>query len=753
MNTACGVARNLYGLTWALLLPSLAGAQVANDGQSAVFQARTVLADVVVSAQRRDERLQAVPISATVLTAAQLELQRVGKLHELQYAVPNLQMAQNRSSGTTATIAIRGQVELETTPTVDPAVGLYLGGVYIARTTGANLELIDVERVEVLRGPQGTLFGRNTTGGAINLVPREPSFELEGLLEANLGNYDLAEFTAVLNAPMAGDRMATRLVASHAGHDGYARNTLLGASLDDEVVDYVRAQVVLLPSDRSELLLSFDGSRSRTNGQLLTLLDVAPAADTLPAVFGNPADLLTNYLDPYSRQVAADRIGPASTSVWGTSGALTLEFSRFTLKSITAYRELELSASNVDQDATPYDLGVILHRGDTQHQFTQELQAYGSAQDGRLQWIGGIHYFNEQATYQQQLRLYVPVTGLWRTGMPAGDVHNDSLAAYGQLTYAITPQLRVTGGGRFNRDGRQLTSRNQTQIGDVVCNLHTDLRDETEPCQATLPERSFEYAPWMIAVDYEPTVGAMLYAKLSQGHRAGGYNIRGTNAVDLDTFEPEQVTSIELGAKVDLLDHRLRLNMALFRSAFEDIQLTQLEPGSAGPGSVIRYIENGGRARIEGGEVEVTALLGSLRLGFGYGATRPQFTELDEKVEGVTLDSRFPMVPDWSATVSADWVRAIGSWELDAHADYAWRDDVLFSFNADSAARQEAFGLLNAAIAVRPPHRNLELRLWARNLADQRYVERAFETEYFVTAAPGDPRTYGASLAYRFGEQ
>jgi iron complex outermembrane receptor protein len=510
----------------------------------------------------------------------------------------------------------------------------------------------------------------------------------------------------------------------------------------------------MLPFNRSEFLLSFDASRSRTNGQLLTLLDVAPAADTLPAVFGNPADRLTNYADPYSRQVAADRVGPASTSVWGSSGALTLEFSRLTLKSITAYRELELSASNVDQDATPYDLGVILHRGDTQHQFTQEFQAYGSAQDGRLQWIGGIHYFNEQATYQQQFRLYVPqMTPLWRTGIPAGDVHNDSLAAYGQLTYAITPQLRVTGGGRFNRDGRQLTSRNQLQFGDdVTCLLHTDLRDPAEPCQATLPERSFEYAPWMVAVDYEPASNAMLYAKLSRGHRAGGYNIRGTNAVDFDTFEPEQVTSIELGAKVDLLEQRLRLNIALFRSGFEDIQLTQSESAASGLGT-LRYIENGGRARIEGGEVEVTALLGSLRLGFGYGATRPQFTELDEKVEGVTLDSRFPMVPDWSATVSADWVRAIGSWELDAHADYAWRDDVLFSFNADSAARQESFGLLNAAIAVRPPHRDLELRLWARNLADQRYVERAFETEYFVTSAPGDPRTYGVSLAYRFGEQ
>jgi iron complex outermembrane receptor protein len=567
-----------------------------------------------------------------VLTTAQLELQQVGKLHELQYAVPNLVMAPNRSSGTTATIAMRGQVELETTPAVDPAVGLYLGGVYLARTTGANLELIDVERVEVLRGPQGTLFGRNTTGGAINLVPRAPSFEREGLLEANLGNYDLAEFTAVLNAPLVDDRLAARLVAAHAEHAGYGRNILLDASLDDEDVDYVRVQVRLVPSDRSEFLLSFDGSQIRTAGQALTLLDVAPAADTLPAVFGHATDRLTDYVDPFSRRIPADRVGPASTNVWGASGVLTVEFSRLTLKSITAYRQLELSASDVDQDATPYDLGVILFRGDTQHQFSQEFQIYDVVLEDRLEWIGGLHYFQEEATYQQHFRAYIPQSLRWDTGMPAGDVRNDSFAAYAQVSYEISPLLRVSGGARYVVDGRQLTSRNREAIaGEVTCRLDSALLDVPESCQATLPERAFDYVPWTIAVDYQPAGGAMFYAKMSRGYRAGGYNIRGSNFVDLDTFEPEQVTTSEIGVKLELLDLRLRFNAALFRSEFEDIQLTQREPAAPGLGG-IRYIENGGSARIEGGEVEITALLGPLRLGFGYGATRPQFTALDEKV-------------------------------------------------------------------------------------------------------------------------
>jgi iron complex outermembrane receptor protein len=734
-------------LTW-----SLTGILLATPivGFAQQIAPRAMLAEVVVTAQRREERLQVVPISASVLGAEQLKLRKVDELNDLQHSVPNLTLAQNRSSGTTTTIAMRGQVELETTPTVDPAVGLYLGGVYLARTTGANLELIDMERVEVLRGPQGTLFGRNTTGGAISLVPQAPRFEREWVLEAGVGNYDLAEFTAILNAPITEKRLAGRLVASHSEHDGYGRNSLLGRSLGDDDTDYLRAQLRLLPSDRSELLLSFDRSRIRTDGQLLTLFAVEPGADMIPAVLGNPTDRLSNYVDATARRIEADRVGPASTSVWGTSGTLTVEFSRFTLKSITGYRELEQSAFDVDQDATPYDLGVILFRGDRQRQASQELQAYGGARDERLRWIGGVHYFEEHAEYAQQFRAYRPQLPGWETGMPAGDVRNDSLAAYGELTYAMTPRLHLTGGARYNRDGRQLTSRNRQQIEDIErCSLNPPLRDEPGTCRATLPERRFSYVPWTFVVDFLPADNTMLYARLSRGHRAGGYNIRGRNAVEFNTFEPEQVTTIEIGSKSELLDNRLRLNLALFRSQFEDIQLTQRELTAPRlPG--FRFIENGGKARIEGGEVEFSAVLGPLLLGVNYGATRPRFTQLEERVEGVTLDSNFPMVPDWSASMTADWSRNAGSWMLDVHADYAWRDDVPFSYDPASVARQESYGLLNAMVSIRSPRGDLELRLWGRNLGDSRYVNRAFETMYFVSAVPGDPRTYGLTLAYRF---
>lgn len=715
----------------------------------AYAQGQAVLPHVVVTAQRREENLQTVPVAATVVAADLLRQQQVPDLESLQFAAPNLAMAPNRTSGTTTTIAMRGQAELETTPTVDPAVGLYLGGVYLARTTGANLELIDMERVEILRGPQGTLFGRNTTGGAISLVPRIPAFEREGLLEATAGNYGLAGFTAIVNLPLAAERLAARLVASHAKHGGYGRNTMLGLDLNDDDTDYLRAQLRFVPSDRWDLLLSFDGSRMFTGAQLLTLQDVDPGAEAIPAVLGNPGDSLARYVDPVARRIAADRAGPASTEVWGTSATVLVSWPRAALKVITGYRNLELVAIDTDQDGTPYDLGVILFRADRQHQFSQEIQLNGHTPGDRLHWIGGVHYFEESATYSQEGRMYLPAPRRWDTGLPGGDVRNDSLAAYAQATFEITPRLRVTGGARYNVDERQLTSRNRMRIGSVeICRLDPALRDEPGFCQATLPVRKFRYAPWTFAVDYSPTAATMVYAKLSRGHRAGGYNIRGATAVDLDTFEPEQVTAAEVGAKADLFGDRLRLNLALFRSQFDDIQLTQLEltaPGLRG----VRFIANGGKARIEGGELEVTAVLGRLRLGGHYAVTRPKFTKLDPQVEGVTLDSVFPLTPGWTAGLTADLSIESAFWEFGIHAHGAWRDDVPFSFDASSPVRQPSFGLINAMLSARHVPSGLELSAWGRNLADRRYVSRAFDSGYFITALPGDPRTYGLTLRYR----
>lgn len=721
------------------------------DRAPARSQRAPVLDEVIVTARRREERLQVVPISASVFSTRQLERLQIDDVAALQFMAPNLHVAPSQSMATSASIAMRGQFEADTTPTVDPAVGLYLDGVYLARMTGANLDLIDLERVEVLRGPQGTLFGRNTIGGAIQLVPRRPAPEFEASLKTRLGNYDLQEFTGIANAPLFDKRIAARLTAMHSEHSGYERNTLLNTDFADDDTDFARLQLQFEPASQALVHVAMDYSQIESGSQARTLFALTPSADAVTGLLGYPDDNLSNYLDPYGRTVSANRAGSVESTVWGAAGTLTIERAAFTFKSITAYRALDFRSTDSDQDGTPYDLGVIFYRGDQQHQFSEEAQLFGSTLDGRLEWIGGLLYFEERATFDQRFQIFVPATRTFNENMPWGEASNHSLAAYTQFTMALMPEFRVTAGVRFNEDRRQLTSRNARRVaGDEVCRISPALLDQPGVCVATRPERSFHYTPFTLGVEFSPDESALLYAKVSRGYRAGGYNLRGANETDMDTFEPEHVDSYELGTKTDLFDDRLRINLALFRTQFDDIQLLQREP-VVGQLAAPRFIRNGGEAHIDGGELEIVALLRELRLAAGFGVTRPRFTQLAPQVDGVTLDSTFLNTSKSTASIAADLPVALGFGKINVHADYAWRDDVPFAYDAASPARQDAYGLLNAMLSASFNETALELSLWARNIGNEGYVTRAFENDFYVSAVPGNPRTYGITLTYPFG--
>jgi iron complex outermembrane receptor protein len=393
---------------------------------------------------------------------------------------------------------------------------------------------------------------------------------------------------------------------------------------------------------------------------------------------------------------------------------------------------------------------VISYRHEEQEQFSEELQVFGSALDERLEWIGGLYYFEESGTFKQHFQVFLPATLTFNEMRTWGEASNHSLAGYAQLTMALTHRFSITAGARYNEDRRQLTSHNAFRVATgEACRLSPSLLDQPGVCTATRPERAFDYVPFTVGVEFSPDEAALFYAKVSRGHRAGGYNIRGTNDVNMDTFEPEHVDSYEIGTKADLLGGQLRINAALFRTQFEDIHLLQIEPPPAPPGP--RFIRNGGEARIDGGELEVTALLGPLRLAAGLGITEPQFTKLDANVDGVTLDSDFLNTPESTVSIAADLPLATAFADLHLHADYAWRDDTPFAYDPDSPARQEAYGLLNAMLSARFPGSGLELSLWARNITDQDYITRAFTNDYYVSAIPGAPRTYGVTLAYQFG--
>jgi iron complex outermembrane receptor protein len=706
------------------------------------------LEQIIVTAQRREERLLDVPISLSVLPDTALERLQIDDVGALQYAVPNMTATPWPGTPARTTITMRGQVEPDRFPTVDPAVGVYLDGVYVARMGGANLDLIDMERVEVLRGPQGTLYGRNTIGGAINLIPKRPDMTFAAELTAAAGNYDRRDLEAIVNVPLSGDGYAVRVAALHTEHSGYGRNTLLDQDLNEDDTDFLRAQLRLAPADRWDLNFSVDYTQTLADIGLVTLLATSPTANLFPIFAGHPDDRLENYVDPTARTVQANRGETGESEIWGASGVLEYEFANFAIKASSAYRRLYTDDGAKDLDGTPYDIQAITGRREDQDQWSHELQAYGDAFGESLRWIGGLYYFEEHATFFEHLLTSESTTFSSLEFRPAGTARNESAAAYAQLVYALSPKLRITGGIRYNEDRRQLTSTNEVMVDGIEsCALAPELRDAPDVCRAMLPQRKFSYSPWTLGIDFAPVPDALLYAKVSRGHRAGGYNFRNVTGISADTFEPEQVTTYELGTRAEFLDRRLRLGLSVYRSLFEDMQIRTLVMDGT-----VALTQNAGEARIEGGELEVEALLGPLRLSGALGITQGEYTRIDPQAQDVTLDSQFLYTPETTVSFAADLPIRTTFGGIDLHADYAWREDQTYSY-WDTLAHQDAYGLLNAMIVARFDGTNFEVQVWGKNLTEERYIDRSVSFGSLVNAVPGDPRTYGASVTYRFGHR
>jgi iron complex outermembrane recepter protein len=686
--------------------------------------------------------LQQVPISVTALATRDIERRQLRDVQSLQYAVPSLAVFPVVANSTTAVIGLRGLGEFDPLPTNDPAVGIYLDGVYIARATGANMDLVDLERVEVLRGPQGTLFGRNTIGGAVNLVPIKPGPVLEGSLETLFGNYDRLDVTGVLNLPLSERGAAARLAIQHTAHSGYGRAVLLGKDVSDDDTDYVRAQLRWLPHEDWTVDLSGDLTDVDTGAQLMTFIAGNEDTNNVPGFAGHPEDDLSNYASVDDGRVYANVAGSFESRVWGTSAIVTGALSGMTVKSITAWRELSADIEDSDFDGTPYDINTLRHRAQDERQFSQEFQAHANAVGGWVDWTAGLLYFEENADFNGENIVQSPPNETFN--LVRGEADNQAWAVYGQATGELTSTLRVTAGLRYNEDRRRLISRNATREADVEsCRLDPSIQDSGQDCRATLPWRSFSYWPFTVGLDYTPAEAVLLYATVSGGDRAGGYNMRGGTPTDLLAFEPERVTSYEIGAKSDFLAHRLRVNLALFHVDYVDMQVGQIVPDPIQDSTFVK--QNAARAHMDGGELEITALLGPARLSGSVGLADGRIAALEP---GVDLEIGDQIAtPTTTYSLALDFPMQVGPGELNLHADYDGHDD---DMALPSGLPRNSTALLNVIVLYRLAH-GFEFGIWGRNLTNETYMAQAVDFGYLVNQIPGDPRTFGGSIAYRFG--
>lgn len=721
------------------------------------------LEEIIVSAQRRDARLLDVPVSVTALSARALEANQITNVGDLSAIVPNLTATGTPTGHNDILLSLRGLSLVSVNDNIDPTVGVYIDGVYYARTQGTNVALIDLERVEVLRGPQGTLFGRNTIGGALNVTTQKPTFDdFSGSLKIGHGNYDALHETVMLNIPIVTGKWAARLVYDHQSHDGYAKTTnpLAGArDFDDQNQDYVRASLRGELSDSLEVNLYYDRFWSSNHGEAWMVNYFDPAVAATVSAANRPSILaIGNYLCPECRSNQSN-FNPLNTGlVHDYAGTATWEIGGATLKSITAYRDIDFDAFN-DLDGSPLQYAQV-ESASIQNQFSQELQAFGKSLNNRLDWIAGLYYFQE--VIDKNANLSTSPTTL--STYTIQDAKNRSQSAFGQLSYEFLPNVRATAGVRYVRDTRTITYnqlRTVLATGVTTCALPPGLTPPPGPaCIYTPPELGFRYMPWTAGVDYKPAKNVLVYTMVSEGYRSGGFQSAGTaNAVGYTPFGAENVLSVEAGAKLSLLQDRLFLNGAVYDSSYNKIQqnVVVVPPGSTTP---VPYLANIGDARIKGAEFEATALLGEMRVNASIGLIDPKYTS------GPYVGTDFVMVSKENWSLSGDYPIPLSLGTLNLHADNVWQSARYFyppintsvtpfrpiTEGQRESIRQSAYGLLNARVSLALEPSNITVSVWARNVLNEFYVARAFSfySQGFNTYNPGDPRTYGVTVGYEF---
>lgn len=738
-----------------LLSAAILGGALTTPVGKVAAQGGIQIEEITVTARRRSESLQDVPISISAFTGGQLQARGVEDVSQVGDFTPNLTFdptAPVSGSSIASTVFIRGVGQTDFTLNSDPGVGIYIDGVYIARSVGGLLDLVDIERVEVLRGPQGTLFGKNTIGGAINITTRAPSPDAGGYAEVRIGNFNRTDVEASFDAPLA-DKLLTSFAASYQRQDGYQERVLLDESEELGNTDRftARGRIRWLPTEALSVDLSVDYSRGREQSTAQSLLAVEPntGAPFIPAANGLiPGTVPT--LDPRSatelegsqfdeRFISDDpretfQTGPSRSDfdIWGVSLTAEWQLDAFTVKSITAYRDLESEFAR-DGDGSPF---VVAHTLDVyeQEQISQELQLLGTGLDDRLDWVGGLFYFGEQG---RNLNTVPTSIGALQSG---GDVDNDTYAVFGQATYDATEALSLTLGLRYTDETKRFTPgfpppTPQTLTQNPGSNFN-GLALGLPPVLPLVAVDEFSTDAQELdinaVVQYRWTPGLMTYASYSTGFKSGGFSQRigpsGASPLPAPPdFEPEEVRVYELGFKWDGLDNRLRVNGAAFYSDYDDIQVTPLFEGI---GPVTR---NAGEARIVGGELEAQFVPNEFwTADLGVGILDTKYTELSPEVQvNTTIDGELLITEDTelanapTASVNASVERRLpleGLGELSARLDWTYTSPLFNDVLNSPELRRDTLHLIGANVGFTSANGLWQVSLLGRNLTDEDYI-------------------------------
>lgn len=723
-----------------LLAPSAWAQETAPVAEAATEA--TTLDKITVTARKREETLQEVPIAVTAFTPETLDKLNVQDLADLDAQVPNLTIYAARGSSSTATAYIRGIGQADPLWGVDPGVGIYLDDVYIARPQGALLDVFDVGRIEVLRGPQGTLYGKNTIGGAIKYISRALPAETEGFAQLTVGNYNQLDAKAALGGPIGGadSGLRARVSVASMNRDGFGTNLLNDQEVSDKEINAARFQLGAYAGDDLDIQFALDWIDDQSGVRGAKMLAANPLAPTY-APLDSQYDIrsgMPNVNDTVMK-------GGSITVNWRASD-------NWVFKYVAAKRESD-TETNIDFDTTPLKLvDVLAFYSDSQ--VTHELQANFDA-GGRARGVMGLYSFDGDAGGQVLNYFFNPLLPVALTNPLFGDtqgvVNTSSFAAYADWTFDLTDRLKLDVGARYTDEDKHAIALNRFYLTPTY---------ETSWGTAANFDKTvnFKNLSPKISLDYEITPDIMIYGVASRGFKSGGYNIRAnTTAVPRsgEPFDDEQVDSYEIGSKMAFFDQSLFLNVAAFHNVYKDIQLSVFTSYTLPNGSQSFFgdFTNAGKGTINGAEIEYQWLPNEHWLISGNLAwLDAKYDEFITSGVNVADSQYFTNAPEFSGALNVEYrIPLANGGNLSARVGYSYQSEVWPTTDLSPAIKQEGYGLVGAGV-IWKINDSWQLSLQGSNLADEEYRTTGYNIPAYgvLTGFYGPPRQYSLTARYDF---